>query len=238
MLGSQKIPVARLAGNMTRDVAQMDALCLRWNELREQFSAVVETDLREPIEAAVQNSMDALNFFEDTELCETAHALVHQAAALRFGFLGCTLRLADGGVRSDCPVRIAHQRWGLSPELVTEWLCSVCQQRFDSCVHIPGEEYEVVIDRSEAGCSACFDPQCDHQHGETAMVVAHQIAASIQTVAIAMVARPRDPRARVVETSITVPPESELYRLIEAGEGRCRACILPCTGFEVPQSLR
>ncbi|MEX0158736.1 MULTISPECIES: hypothetical protein [unclassified Microbacterium] len=237
ILGTQEIPIARLTGDESQDVVHMDAVCLRWDELRAQFSAIVETDLREPIEAAVQNSMDALNFLEDTELCDAAHTLVHQAAVLRFGFLGCTLRMTDGGVSSDCPVRVAHQRWGLSPELVTEWVCSVCQRRFDSCVHIPDEEYEVVVERSDAGCSACLEPDCEHQHGETALVVAHQIAASIQALAIAMVARPRDPRARVVEMPITVPAESELYRRIEAGEGRCRECILPCTGFVVPQSL-
>jgi hypothetical protein len=206
--------------------------------LRKQFSDIIETDLREPIEAAVQNSMDALNFLEDTELCDAAHTLVHQAAVLRFGFLGCPLRMVDGEIRSDCPVRIAHLRWGLSPELVTEWECSVCRQRFDSCVHVPGEKYEVIVERSDAGCSACLESVCEHQTGETVLVVAKQIAASIQAVAIAMVARPRDPRARVVEVPITVPPESELYRLIDAGEGRCRECIRPCTGFIVPQSLR
>lgn len=237
VLGPQELPVASLTGVEALDIAHLDAVSRRWSELRDTHSTAIETDLREPIEAAVQNSMNALNFLEDTELCDTAHELIHQAASFRFGFLGCTLRIESGEVKSDCPVRVAHRRWGLSPELVTEWVCSVCRQRFDTCIHILGEEYEVLVDRSDGTCSACSESECEHQHGENARVSAHQVAASIQAVGVAVVARPRDPRARILDVPITVPPGSELYRMIEAGEGCCRECILPCTGFVVPQEL-
>lgn len=238
VLGSQKTPIVELTGDEAQDLANVQAVTLRWAELRRRFSNVIEAELREPIEAAVHNSMDALNFLEDTELRDTAHALVHQAAQLRFGFLGCQL-IADGdGVRSDCPARIAHLRWGFSPELVTEWACSICEQRFDSCPHIPGDQYEVIVDRTDGTCSACREAACAHTHGTVVSVEAHQVAVSIQALAVAAVARPRDPRARVTLMPVTVPPGAKLLAEIEAGNGHCRECILPCTGFRELEILK
>ncbi|QYF74880.1 hypothetical protein [Cryobacterium sp. PAMC25264] len=237
VLGPQRIPIVTLSGDESKDIAQVDAVIRRWFEIREKHADVIEAELREPIDAAVRNSIDALNFLEDTELRDTAHALVHQAALLRFGFLGCKLRMENGGVKSDCPVRIAHQRWGLSPEIVTEWSCSICRQRFDSCPHIPGEEYQLVVDRSSGTCSACHEDECEHQHGERVSWPAHQVAVSIEALAIAMVARPRDPRARVASLPVGVPSGSEILKQIEAGDGICSECILPCTGFIQPDGL-
>ncbi len=238
VLGDQKIPAVVLTGNEAEDLAYVNAVCDRWAQLREKYSGVLEAKLRGPIDAAVRNAMDALNFLEDTELCDTAHALVHQAAMLRFGFLGCRIWSEDGEAQTDCPVRIAHQRWGLSPELVTEWTCSICGQRFDSCAHLPGDEYEVVVDRAGNYCSACLQGDCAHQHGETVTTAAHQVAASIEALAIAVVARPRDPRARIVALPIELPHGSEIHEQVQAGKGLCRECILPCRGFVQPDQLR
>jgi hypothetical protein len=83
VLGPQKIPLVTLSGNHAVDLAMFGAVVQRWSDIRDKYSDVIDDDLREPIEAAVSNSLDALNFLEDTDLRETAHALVHQTALLR-----------------------------------------------------------------------------------------------------------------------------------------------------------
>ncbi|WP_281873181.1 hypothetical protein [Brachybacterium paraconglomeratum] len=231
VLDGHTLPVVHLTGDENADRAQVGAAVRRWAEIREEFAEVVEARLREPIEAAVGNAVDALNFLEDTELCQTAHDLVHQAAWLRFGFLGCELRVEDGSVQSDCPVRIAHLRWGFSPEIKAQWACSICNERFDKCPHIPDDEYEVVVDRSDDTCSACLEETCHHQDGERVVVPARRVATDMSAIAIALVARPRDPRARIASLPLRVPTDSEFFAQCENGEGRCTACILPCTGF-------
>lgn len=236
VLDGFKLPVVQLTGDEDTDREHLEAVVRRWLEVREKFAGVIEQELREPIEAAVGNAVDALNFLEDTELLERAHDLVHQAAWLRFGFLGCKLRVQDGAVQSDCPVRLAHRRWGFSPELKTKWACSICNERFDSCPHIPDEEYEVVIDRSGNTCSACQEV-CVHKDGERIVVPARRVATHVEAIAIAMVARPRDPRARIASLSISVPTGSELFEQCENGTALCTECILPCTGFIEPDGL-
>lgn len=233
-----KLPVVQVTGNDEVDLDHLGQVVHRWEDIRERFADVVEERLREPIEAAVDNAVDALNFLEDTELCETAHDLVHQAAWLRFGFLNCKLQVDDGEVQSDCPVRLAHERWGFSPELKTNWACSICHKRFDTCLHIPNREYEIVVDHAGNKCSACSKEKCDHKDGESAIVLAQMVSTGMELIAVAKVARPRDPRARMVSSSLDVPPGSEIFKECENGTAVCTACILPCTGFIEPDDLK
>lgn len=237
ILDGYRLPVVRLTGSEDTDRAYVAAVVRRWSELRREFADVIEQDLREPIEAAVTNAVDALNFLEDTELREVAHDLVHQAAWLRFGFLGCQLHVNDGRVQSDCPVRLAHHRWGFSPELKTKWACSICSERFDVCPHVPDEEYKVVVSRSTGTCSACFEEECLHEEGDQVVVPAQRVAVSIEAIALAVVARPRDPRARVASIPIDIPRESDFFEKCANGLGVCTECILPCTGFIEPDDL-
>lgn len=238
VVGDIKIPEVVASNDRQRYEASVRAARARWSEIRVQYVDVIESRLREPIEAMVENAKAALNFLEDTELCDDAHGLLHLAGRLRFGFLGCMLRAEDGVLRTDCPVLVGHQRWGISPELVTEWACSICGRRPDTCPHITDEEYDVVIDRSGPTCNACFAEDCEHQHGDMVQASAHNVAVSFQAIAIATVARPRDPLARVEVLSLGSVSDPELLALAEAGELRCSACILPCRGFQAPEGLQ
>lgn len=238
VVGDIKIPEVVASDDRRRYEASVVKARARWSEIQDQHADVIESHLREPIEAMVENAKAALNFLEDTELCDDAHGLLHLAGRLRFGFLGCVLRVEDGVLKTDCPVLVGHQRWGISPELVTEWACSICGRRPDTCPHITDEEYEVVIDRSGLTCNACSTEGCDHQHGETVQVPAYNVAVSFQAVAIATVARPRDPLARVEVLSLGSVSDPELLALAEAGELSCSACILPCQGFQAPEGLK
>lgn len=232
-----KLPVFQITGNEGVDQEHLSQVVRRWQDIRERFAEVIEEKLREPIEAAVDNAVDALNFLEDTELRETAHDVVHQAAWLRFGFLDCKLRVEDGEVQSDCPVRLAHQRWGVSPEIKTNWACSICNKRFDTCPHIPGVEYEVVVDFAGNKCSVCFEETCEHKDGERANVPARRVSTGMEIIAVAIVARPRDPRARMASVSLNVINGSEMFKQCENGTALCTECILPCTGFIEPDHL-
>lgn len=238
LIGDIKIP--KVVSNEDKQIyeANVNAARAEWSRIRAHYFDKVESELRTPIEAAVLNAKSALNFLEDTDLCNEAHGMLHLTAQLRFGFLGCPLKFEDGILMSDCPVRVGHQRWGLSPELVTEWNCSICGCRFDICPHIPGEQYKVEVHRTGTECNACYTESCNHRDGETVLVEAHRVAASVKTIGIATVARPRDPLARAEVLSLGPVTDPKYLALAEAGELRCSECILPCAGFRFPHGLK
>lgn len=237
LTGDIRIPEVVTDDDRRKHEASVLAVRTRWAEIHDQYADVIESQLREPVEAMAANAKTALNFLEDTELCEEAHGWLHLAGKLRFGFLGCVLQVEDGVLKTDCPVRVGHQRWGVSPELVTEWACSICGKRPDTCPHITDDEYEVVIDRSITTCNACFTEDCDHRDGETVRAPARNMAVAFQATAIATVARPRDPLARVEVLSLGSVSDPKYLALAEAGELRCSECILPCQGFQYPEGL-
>lgn len=237
VVGSIQFPEVVASNDRREFEASVSEARAHWREIKFQYAEVIESQLREPIEVMVENAKAALNFLEDTELCDEAHGWLHLAGRLRFGFLGCVLRAEAGVLKTDCPVLVGHQRWGISPELVTEWACSICRRRPDTCPHITDEKYDVVIDRSGTTCNACFAEDCDHQHGEVVQRPAHNVAVSFQVIAIAIVARPRDPLARVQDFSLGSVSDPELLALAEAGELYCSACLLPCQGFHAPEGL-
>lgn len=233
VLGDCRLPVIEsLSGHAEDDRLHVDAAIVRWREIRESFAEVIEDQLRKPIEAGVSSAINALNYLEDTELREVAHELVHQASSLRSGFLGCKLWVDNGAVHSDCPVRIAHLRWGISPEIKVDWVCSICNERFDTCSHIPDQEYEVAVNHSNGSCSVCSERSCAHLDGQRMLASARRIASRIEKlVAVALVARPRDPEARVQSLELVEAADPELRRRCENGTAVCTECILPCTGF-------
>ncbi|KUN80355.1 hypothetical protein AQJ66_26830 [Streptomyces bungoensis] len=83
--------------------------------------------------------------FRDSALFESAHELVDEVGALlrRHYSDSCTLPYRDGAYYRECPVDLAHQRVGLSPEVrVLESKCSICNLDPEDCDHLPGEMYD------------------------------------------------------------------------------------------------
>lgn len=182
--------------------------------------------------SAVNQAVRALNYLEDSELAEEAHAWVHLTARLQTALFGCRPWVEDGDLWSDCAVRVSHERWGCSVEMTTAWNCSICGSRFDSCPHDPDSTYEVVIARATSGqCSACAELNCDHQDGEVVETSPLPVAASISAGAIAIVDRPRYPDARPTQITLPIAPNGAHFDNALEGNLHCTACLGACPGW-------
>lgn len=177
----------------------------------------------------------ALNYLEDHELREVAHAAVHRAGFMRSGLFGCPIHYRDDDYRTECLTVLAHQRFGASAGLVTEFSCSVCGRQVEDCDHVSGELYEVAATRSATGeCSICDSLECEHEPGESYSARAFAQAKNMIAQEISWVARPRYPLARPREQSFDMGPQGDdprMRQLAEAGDLHCDGCVGPCVGF-------
>ena len=94
-------------------------------------------DAIEPhIKKSVSAAMDGLNYLEDHELRESAHAAIHRAAFVKRGLFGCPITYsADEEYWTDCPINISHLRMGVSAGLVSDFECSICGKLVEDCDH-------------------------------------------------------------------------------------------------------
>ena len=103
------------------------------------------------------------------------------------------------------------------------------------CQHQPNTTYSKTADRRlDGSCTICDDADCvTHVPGTVHSVIAHSVIRHVDRLdEISLVARPRDPLARL--TAIEIPaqevavmsghdvPNAVLY---------CERCTSPCTGF-------
>ncbi|MFF3578646.1 hypothetical protein [Streptomyces mirabilis] len=82
---------------------------------------------------------------DDPELLERAHRLLDEVGGIirRNYRESCCLEYREGAYFRECPVDLAHERVGLSPEIrVRGSECSICGADPDDCEHIPGNEYD------------------------------------------------------------------------------------------------
>ncbi|PVW04420.1 hypothetical protein DEA06_10490 [Microbacterium sp. Gd 4-13] len=202
-----------------------------WSETNQSTLDAVEPHIKKSVNAA----MDALNYLEDHELMEVAHAAIHRAAFLKRGLFGCPVLLRDDEYRTDCPINISHLRMGVSAGLVSDFECSICGELVEDCDHQMGQLYPKVASRTDEGtCTICDSVHCEHSEGEILLVRAHANALNIRAAEVSFVARPRYPLARIVEESKDMGPLHDDPRLRDAakhGNLNCDADLGPCKGF-------
>ncbi len=176
----------------------------------------------------------AMNWLEDTVDFEAAHAKLHDAGRWVMRTFGCTYTRTDHGYEQQCPVSLAHLRFGFSPEMVVGLvLCSVCRQDATDCEHIAGRGYDVACTK-EPECNVCGNEDRGHTPGETYLAGCHRIVTEIKRVdGIALVARPATPDARVEGR----PRELSYVRSMQppgwqpGGPARCIECRGVCEGL-------
>lgn len=206
-----------------------------WNA----FAAKLDADVLGEVEGHINRSeaaaVAALNYLEDHELREVAHAAIHRAGFVRSGLYGCPIHYRDDDYRTECLTVLAHQRFGASAGLITEFECTVCGRQVEDCDHISGEVYEVEAWRFEDGkCSVCDSEECEHEVGQVYETRAYARAKNIIAQEISWVARPRYPQARPREQSFDVGPladDPRMRALVQAGDLHCDGCVGPCVGF-------
>lgn len=206
-----------------------------WIEFLEKTDRSTLDAVEPHVKRSMTASMDALNYLEDHELREDAHAAIHRAAFVKRGLFGCPIVLRDGEYWTDCPINISHLRMGVSAGLVSDMECAICGELIEDCTHQPGQLYPKDAGRDAAGrCTLCDSVDCEHPEGETFLVPAYGVARSITAGEISFVVRPRYPLARVVEETRDMGQLHDDPQVIHAathGELNCDADLGPCKGF-------
>lgn len=202
-----------------------------WSET-DQFTL----DAIEPhIKKSVSGAMDALNYLEDHELMEVAHAAIHRAAFLKRGLFGCPIVLRDDEYRTNCPINISHLRMGVSAGIASDFECSICGEPVEDCDHRMGQFYPKTAGRTGEGtCTICNSVDCEHPEGQIVLVQAKANALNITVAEVSFVARPRYPLARIVEVPGDMGCLHDHPRIQYAakhGNLDCDADFGPCKGF-------
>lgn len=207
----------------------------QWIEFSSETDQPTLDAIEPHIKKSVNAAVDALNYLEDHELKEVAHAAIHRAAFLKRGLFGCPIVLRDDEFRTDCPINISHLRMGVSAGLVSDFECSICGELVEDCDHQMGQLYPKAASRTDEGtCTICDAVDCEHSEGEVLLVQAHANALNIRAAEVSFVARPRYPLARIVEEPKDMGPLRDDPRLRDAakhGNLNCDADLGPCKGF-------
>jgi hypothetical protein len=230
-----ELPRAVVTGDLTVDLATAADMREQWDQLLSGLSSESLLLVKPDVMRAADLATQALNFLEDLPLAGDAHDLLHSTALLRGALYGCPFWVENGEVWTDCPVRISHLRFGVSVEMSTVWHCSICGLRFDLCEHDPDALYEVEAQRTSESCTVCFGRECEHEVGVRYLVHPIAVADSISAGAVAWVARPRYPQARVVRMTLDYEEGSDEFTFAERGDLACHLCRLSCPGLRDPK---
>ncbi|MGP5045549.1 hypothetical protein ACTXJR_16265 [Glutamicibacter ardleyensis] len=235
-------PLATEDNTLRREIQRQK--CSEWLD----FSVTIDQVTLDTVEPMIRRSesaaMAALNYLEDHELAEVAHAAIHRAAFMRRGLYGCPIVLRDDDeFWTNCPINISHLRMGTSAGLVSDFECSICGLMVEDCDHIMNEVYDKTASRDAEGkCSICRATECDeHSVGKVYPTTAYANACNVKAEEVSFVARPRYPQARIVEKSIDLGPEGENPRVRYAAQHNrlnCDACLGPCNGFSEMQTWK
>ncbi|WP_157407778.1 hypothetical protein [Actinomadura atramentaria] len=172
-------------------------------------------------------------FILDDAITE-AHDLVHRTGELVGGIFGCRLKHDKGDWKSECQVSISHLRFGFSPGMLVRHLCNVCGIDPGDCDHEVGEEYMSTVNRFEGHCNVCSKAECSHIIGSAIRLVACEINTGIEIQEVSLVARPRDPLARVSSRGIDNEELIDFFGFLPdpAAHLLCHECMYPCAGFK------
>lgn len=197
---------------------------------------VVDPDeLEQQARAALDAAVNAFDHLEDTDMAAAAHAQAHAMGELVAGLFGCRAEREGDRWFDVCRLSLMHLRVGQSPGFVARRHCSVCDGDLADCQHQPNTTYAKIADRRPDGsCTICDDTDCvTHVAGTAYSVLAHAVIRHVDRLdEVSLVARPRDPLARLTAVEIparevaAMPGHDEPNAILH-----CERCTSPCTGF-------
>lgn len=187
------------------------------------------------VQESVKASMNALNYLEDHELKEEAHAAIHRSAFIKRGLFGCSITLQHNEYWTNCPINISHLRIGVSVGITGDFECSICGRLVEDCDHLSGETYPAIAKRYTDGtCSICGLVECGHDEGKTFSAQAVSVGRNLQIHEVSLVPRPRYPLARLSEWQKdlgAMGDRPDVRRAAKEGMLNCDADFGPCKGF-------
>jgi hypothetical protein len=161
--------------------------------------------------AALSTLRSAVDWLEDTDRFDEAHAQLDEAGAYTRSTFGCWLHCDGAYYEQRCPVALAHNRVGMSIAFVVEESeCTICHQAPETCSHVTGRVY----------------------NGERCA----RLITKGRILEVSVVARPAQPDARFLAVSV---PISDLVEALgpdfEPGmDVSCDRCLSPCDGVSRP----
>jgi hypothetical protein len=132
----------------------------------------------------------------------------------------CPVRFADGNYWRDCPVMLAHGKYGVSIGGSAKAICSICGEDALSCIHVNGRRYDGVVARHIHGtCNICQqEGGCSHTEGQTYdKVEAISIMVDLKLDHVALTEKPDNPLCTITELSL---PLSDIWKSLPENEKR------------------
>jgi hypothetical protein len=180
----------------------------------------------------------ALNWAEDSPREDETHQQMDAAGRWVRTTFGCLLHRDGTSYSITCPVRLGHNRSGMSIGGYALRLCSLCGQDVSECEHRPGIAYLVPGGSDELGwCRVCGrESACEHTAEQTYRVSLVSIVVDGDLDEISFVDKPAQPDARI--TSISVSAAELQQHLGPAWRPgmpvNCDYCLTPCRGLVRP----
>lgn len=181
------------------------------HESRQLLSAgqrvLAETQAR----LALERFRTAMDWYEDTDAFEPAHAELDRAGRFVRRTFGCHLHLEGFTYEQRCPVALGHNRIGFSVGMViNEAECSICGGPYDDCEHIAGQRY---------GRRRCV-----------------RVITKATPLEVSLVRRPSQPEARILRMGVSTSDlEAALGPSFVPGMPvSCDRCLSDCEGVIDP----
>ena len=184
--------------------------------------------------AALHHAVRALNLLEDLDEALDAHRVIHEIGAFISWHYKCRITLNDGRWAWQCPVILSHIRMGLSAGFTAQRICSICEGDISECPHLPNQQYRVAV--TDADNCPCGNDGCeDHQAGETIEAYPSALIRRADLHETSLVARPRDPLARISKIEFSDEQLRAMLRVSEIPANvdslECLHCRQACTGL-------
>lgn len=196
-------------------------------------------DAEQHARTSIRLYASAMNWLEEgADGFDLAHTEIHEVGLFcrqEFPF-GCQVEKHGSDFMERCPLPLAHNRFGFSPSMTGNAICSICNADITECSHRPGEEYSIEAQRHPGGhCNICGDKHCTtHDVGVLCTARAIVIISKIYEIEeISLVNRPRNPDARIIASSLSRDQiERALGEHVPAtGYLQCDKCLIPCQGL-------
>lgn len=192
---------------------------------------------REYIKVALEYGAKAYWWSENTIYQDELHEYMHKIAKWNHDTLGCFLEYENGKYIQRCMIAYSHKRFGISPGMYGDKICSLCDEDLAVCPHRTNRTYWIRggsrNDRNE--CRICLKKKCQHdsRHLYRTKAIAQMKNTILEEVSI--VKYPVQPEMRMVSEftySIAEMMCATRYRLEVGQRLSCHACSGPCPGFD------
>jgi hypothetical protein len=203
-------------------------------QLAARDALAAEREARQARGAAVR----AFWWAEDSELEGDQHRLMHEIGQWTRERFGCWLQMEGSRYTVQCPIVIAHKRFGFSVGYTAKLICSICGGDVSECPHMPDRAYWVRGGPNATGrCPVCMQEACNHEPSRLYRISMTRIVTDMRAREVSLVRRPAGVETRVLTMSVdTGDLQQHLGPAWKPGMpvscDRCLGGLAACQGFD------